>query len=307
MKPSISLKALILGITAALFFAFTFILNKVMASEGGNWIWSSSLRFYWMLPCFFIIVLIRGNLFPLLINIRHHALKWLLWSTIGFGLFYAPLTYSASFSPSWLVASTWQFTIIAGVIIAPFIYKSWSYFSISNFLLASIILLGIVIMQLSQINNITIKDLFTGSSWIILATFCYPLGNRKMIMITKGELDVYQRILGMIICSIPFWFILNIYAIFIEASFPSTDQIQQTFLVGIFSGVIATTLFFYATDLVSHNHKALACTEATQSAEVIFTLIGEIVFLHIILPDFYALLGMIVIIFGMILYSFNAK
>lgn len=300
-------KAIILGITAAFFFAFTFILNKTMAAEGGDWIWSASLRFYWMLPFFFIIVLIRKNLTTLVVNIRNNLLQWFIWSTVGFGLFYAPLTYSASFSPSWLVASTWQFTIIAGVILAPFIYKNKSYFSISNFLLSLIILMGIIIMQLSQVGIIKPESLMVGGSWIILAAFCYPLGNRKMILITKGELDVYQRILGMIICSLPFWLILNAYAIFVKSSLPTTNQIEQTFLVGVFSGVIATTLFFYATDIVSNNHKALACIEATQSGEVIFTLIGEVIFLHILLPDFYALLGMVIIIFGMVLYSFISK
>lgn len=307
INPSPAHKAILLGLTAALFFAFTFVLNKMMASDGGDWIWSSSLRFYWMLPCFLMIVLLRRNLSSLVTEIRRNIVKWIVWSTVGFGLFYAPLTYSASFSPSWLVASTWQFTIVAGVLLAPFIYKSRTYFSLSNLLLASIILLGIIIMQLSQINEIGVQDLISGGSWILLAAFSYPLGNRQMIILTKGKLDVYQRILGMIICSLPFWLLLNIYAMLAEHSFPTINQVKQTFLVGIFSGVIATTLFFYATELVSHNHKALACTEATQSAEVIFTLIGEIIVLHIILPDFYALLGMVIMIIGMVLYSFNAK
>lgn len=300
-------KAIILGILAAFFFAFTFLLNKSMATSGGHWIWSSSLRFYWMLPCFLLIVGIRKNLLPLLKHIKHNFVSWLLWSSIGFGLFYAPLTYSASFSPSWLVASTWQFTIIAGVILAPFIYRSRAYFSMMNFLVSSLILLGIIIMQISQINSIDSKSLIIGSSWIILAAFSYPLGNRKTILLINGELDVYQRILGMIICSLPFWLLLNIYAVVIEHSLPSTTQLQQTFFVGLFSGVIATSLFFYATQIVSHNHKALAYVESTQSAEVVFTLLGEITILQIALPSFYALLGMIVVIVGMVLYSFLAK
>ncbi|WP_392562352.1 multidrug resistance efflux transporter family protein [Orbus sturtevantii] len=278
-----------------------------MAASGGNWIWSSSMRFYWMLPFFLAIVLARKNILPLFIHIRKNVVSWIIWSTVGFGFFYAPLTYSASFSPSWLVASTWQFTIIAGVILAPFIYKHRSYFSIANFSFSLIILLGIIIMQLSQIDNIDIATLVVGSSWIILAAFCYPLGNRKTILMIKGELDVYQRILGMIICSLPFWLILNLYAVLVEKSLPSTEQIQQTFIVGLFSGVIATSLFFYATEIVSGNHKALACVESTQSAEVIFTLLGEMAVLHIMLPSFYALLGMGVVIIGMILYSLFSK
>ncbi|WP_392564133.1 multidrug resistance efflux transporter family protein [Orbus wheelerorum] len=300
-------KAMVLGTLAAFFFAFTFLLNKLMAASGGHWIWSSSLRFYWMLPFFLVIVLIRKNLLPLLAHIKANLLAWVIWSTVGFGLFYAPLTYSASFSPSWLVASTWQFTIIAGVLLAPFIYKNRAYFSIGNFLFSLIILLGIIIMQLSQVATINTKTLMFGSSLIIFAAFCYPLGNRKTILMIKGELDVYQRILGMIICSLPFWLILNLYAILVEKSLPTAEQIQQTFIVGLFSGVIATSLFFYATQLVSHNHKALACVESTQSGEVIFTLIGEMIILHIALPSLYALIGMAIIIIGMILSSLCSK
>ena len=45
---------------------------------------------------------------------------------------------------------------------------------------------------------------------------------------------------------------------------PSSNQITQTFLVAIFSGIIATTLFFYATNMVKHNQTKLAAVEATQ-------------------------------------------
>jgi uncharacterized membrane protein len=73
--------------------------------------------------------------------------------------------------------------------------------------------------------------------------------------------------------------------------------------VAIFSGVIATLLFFTATDLVQNNHKALAAVEATQAMEVIFTLIGEIVLLHAALPNLYSCVGIIMVVAGMILHS----
>ena len=47
------------------------------------------------------------------------APSWLLWSFVGFVLFYGPLTFAAAFGPGWLVSGTWQFTIIAGVLLAP--------------------------------------------------------------------------------------------------------------------------------------------------------------------------------------------
>ena len=55
-------KALILGITASFFFAFTFVLNQQMNLSGGSWFWSSSLRYIFMLPILFIIMIIKKSI-----------------------------------------------------------------------------------------------------------------------------------------------------------------------------------------------------------------------------------------------------
>ena len=49
-------KAFSLGLLAAFFFSFTFILNSQMNISGGSWIWSASLRYLFMFPILFIIV-----------------------------------------------------------------------------------------------------------------------------------------------------------------------------------------------------------------------------------------------------------
>lgn len=297
-------RAFLLGLLSALFFAVTFVVNRLMSVEGGSWIWSASLRFYWMLPFFLIIVILRNNLMPLLTAIKQKPLPWLLWSTIGFGVFYAPLTYAAAFSPSWLVASTWQITIIAGMILAPFINKNHqSSNSKSTYTFSAIILLGIAIMQIQALGSVDLSNLLSGFLWVLVAAFAYPLGNRKMMQLTGGTLDVYQRILGMILCSIPFWIGLNLYGYSSGHPSPSDNQLLQTLIVAVFSGVIATVLFFTATDMVRKDEKGLAKVEATQSAEVVFAVIGEIVILQSPLPDSYALIGMLLVIIGMSLHS----
>ncbi len=70
--------------------------------------------------------------------------------------------------------------------------------------------------------------------------------------------------------------------------------------VAIFSGFIATYLFFYATQLAQHNVKYLATIEATQSLEVIFTIILGIVLLRDSFPNLIKCFGIILIIIGMI-------
>lgn len=300
----ITQKAFLLGLISALFFAVTFVVNRLMSVEGGSWIWSAALRFYWMLPFFLIIVMLRRNLKPLLLAIKQNLGAWLLWSTVGFGIFYAPLTYASVFSPSWLVASTWQITIVAGMILAPFITKNYQSANSKNaYLFSGIIIIGIVIMQINALQSVELFSLLAGLFWVLVAAFAYPLGNRKMMQLANGKLDVYQRILGMIVCSIPFWLVLNLYGYCTGHSLPTESQLVQTLIVAVFSGIIATVLFFTATDMVREDEKGLAKIEATQSAEVLFAVLGEIIILHSPLPDIYALVGIVLVIIGMTLHS----
>lgn len=296
--------ALFFGILAALFFASTFVLNRIMAVSGGSWQWTASLRFLWMLPILFVIVSIRGNLAPLFQAIKSNLLQWLLWSTIGFGLFYATLTFGASFGPSWLVASTFEFTIIAGMFIGPLLEKRGQRKGISkaSLLFSIIIFLGIVLMQISEARATSVKSMLLGTIPVLIGAIAYPLGNRKMMQIAGNKLDAFQRTLGMTLCSMPFWIVLSSFG-YMDSGFPTESQLLQTLLVAIFSGVIATLLFFTATDIVRSDPKALAAIEATQAMEVIFTLFGEIILLHAALPNSYSCAGIGLVVIGMILHS----
>jgi drug/metabolite transporter (DMT)-like permease len=102
------MKEIVLGILASMFFAVTFILNRSMELLGGSWMWSSSLRFLFMIPFLFLIVLLRGKLKQVMVEMSKHPFHWLGWSFCGFVLFYAPLTFAAAYGPGWLVAGTWQ-------------------------------------------------------------------------------------------------------------------------------------------------------------------------------------------------------
>ena len=62
------------------------------------------------------------------------------------------------------------------------------------------------------------------------------------------------------------------YAI-LTVGLPSASQMFQSLLVGISSGVIATVLFFIATDRVRDHQGRLAAVEATQSTEILLLLL----------------------------------
>ncbi|UIR57155.1 multidrug resistance efflux transporter family protein [Sphingobacterium sp. SRCM116780] len=306
MPITVKSKALSLGIFASVFFATTFVLNRMMAVSGGGWQWSAALRFVWMLPILLLIVLARGNLKQLLVEMSKNIGQWLLWSTIGFGLFYALLTFGASYGPSWLVAGTFEFTIIAGMFIGPLLQRRKERQPISKAVLffSSIIFLGIMVMQMAEAKSTSWSVLLLGTIPVLIAAIAYPLGNRKMMILTQGSLDTYQRTLGMTIASMPFWIILMLFG-YHEYGLPGQDQLLQTLLVAIFAGVIATLLFFKGTELIQHDHKALAAVEATQAMEVIFTLIGEIIILHSPFPSYLALTGIFLVVIGMYLHGKN--
>ena len=65
------------------------------------------------------MVLLRGTMGRTMAVIRKAPGKWLLWSTVAFGIFYAPFAFAAAYGPSWLVSGTYQFTMFAGALLTP--------------------------------------------------------------------------------------------------------------------------------------------------------------------------------------------
>jgi drug/metabolite transporter (DMT)-like permease len=307
------MRPILLGILAAFFFAFTFIINRSMELDGGSWIWSASLRYFFMIPFLLLLVYGRKNLKPLLIEMKKNPRSWLLWSFVGFGLFYAPICFSAAYAPGWLIASTWQMTIISGSLLAPLFFENVmtqngpiqvkGRIPFKGMAMSLIILLGIIFMQVEQASTLTPIELLLGVIPVIIASFAYPLGNRKMMDVCGGRLDVFQRVLGMTLASMPLWIVLAIYGL-ITVGPPSVGQSIQSGLVAITSGVIATILFFQATDLVRGNMQKLGNVEATQSMEVLFALIGELILLKAVFPSALSWTGMILVMVGMVLHSY---
>lgn len=310
------MRPILLGVVAAFFFAFTFTFNRAMDLSGGHWIWSSSLRYFFMVPFLLLIVFIRGNLRELLQEMKASPGKWIIWSTVGFGLFYAPLTFAAGYGPGWLVASTFQITIISGSLLVPLFYETIQTSSgpisvrgripYGGLSMSLIILVGIAMMQMEHMNGLSLDNVLFCVIPLVIASFAYPLGNRKMMGVCGGRLDAYQRVLGMTLGSLPFWILLACWEM-TTGVLPSKEQTFQALLVAVSAGIIATVLFFKATDLVKDNMGKLAAVEATQSLEVPYALLGEIVFLSAPLPAPISLLGMCLVVGGMVLHSYVSR
>ncbi|MFB5265541.1 multidrug resistance efflux transporter family protein [Paenibacillus enshidis] len=307
------MKPLWIGILAAFFFAFTFILNRIMNLEGGSWAWSASLRYEMMLPLLLGLVALRGGIAPVFREIRSNPGAWMLWSFIGFVLFYAPICFASVYGPGWLVAATWQLTIVIGLMIAPVLEENWrkqgltvvfkSSIPVAALCTSLIILSGIVLVQAGHAASITGRELLLGVLPIIIACAAYPAGNRKLMQISGGRLDAPQRVLAMTLCSLPFWLLLSLYA-WMTSGPPSASQLYNSLLVAVFSGVAATVLFFQATQMVRSSPQRLAGVEATQSLEVVFALIAEVIVLSAPLPGLTGWTGLLLVVGGMVIHSF---
>lgn len=293
-------KALIQGITGSFFFAFNFILIRSINVGGGYFLWSAVLRYLFTLPLMALLLLPSRGIGPVIQSILKQPGKWLLWSTVGFGLFYAPVSAAAIYGESWFTAAIWQFTIVAGILLTPLFGKP---IPKKNMICSCIIVFGILFMHASKIRS------GVHANWPMLiltmgtGAFSYPLGNRKMMQVCEKEsLTTAQRVFGMTLCSMPFWIVCGGFSWF-RAGLPSASQCIQSFLIALLSGVIATVLFFNATALVRTDPRKLAVIEATQSGEVIFTVILGVLLLKDAMPDAMALTGIGIIIAGMIMNS----
>lgn len=304
------MRPILIGVLAAFFFSFTFVLNRAMELNGDAWVWSASLRFFFMVPLLLLLFLgknFKKNIAPIFVHIKKQPLTWLIWSTVGFGLFYAPLTFATIYAPGWLIAATFQLNIVAGSLLIPFINKNTNRsIPIVSVLISLLIIVGVFLTQVEHAHEVPVAGIVLTLIPLLISAVSYPLGNRKMMQVVNGELTTIQRITGMTICSLPFWFILS-FAGGAYYGAPSGGQVAQTFVVALFSGIIATILFFKATEWVQNDNHKLAGVEATQAMEIIFTLMGEMIFLNMLFPGPVSLIGIALIMLGIIAHSIVAS
>jgi uncharacterized membrane protein len=303
-------RLIITGILSAFFFSSTFVLNRAMSLQGGDWVWTASLRYLFMLLFLGGWLVVAGKSRVLLAVWSAYLRNWCFWTVaggIGFGAFYSLLTFSASFAPGWVVATTWQSTILATPLVLLMFGKK---VPLRGMLFTALIFLGIVLVTYEQASSASVKEMMLGIFPVIGAAFAYPIGNQLLWEARHGGGGIIPRIsdpilddsigrvLIMVLGSLPFWITL---VLVLQPSAPSAGQLVNTAVVALLSGVIATTLFFHA----RHRAKTpfeLSAVDATQSTEVVFSLLGEIVFLHGSIPGMAGCLGIALSVIGLILY-----
>ncbi|BCS87816.1 DMT family transporter [Pseudodesulfovibrio sediminis] len=303
-------RIILVGVLAALFFSSTFVLNRAMSLEGGHWVWSASLRYFWMIAILAVWLTVTGKARLGLDALRLFRKHWLFWTvagSIGFGVFYALITFSSVFAPGWVVAATWQTTILA----TPLVLLGFGRkVPLKALALTVVIFVGVVLVNMEQASSSGLSEVLWGALPVLVASFAYPFGNQLVWEAKKGEHarvpaidhpamdDALCRVLLLTLGSLPLWAVL---IVFISPPLPSMGQVVQTGLVAVSSGVIATSLFLYA----RHRAKStaeLAAADCTQSMEVVFSLAGEAILLGHVMPGFMGWAGICLTMLGLMLY-----
>lgn len=295
-----------LALLSALFFTLTYVLNRSLVAGGGHWAWAVILRYLITLPLLAIALPMLGGLGELPRELRQHARPWLLWSAVGFVLFGIPLTWAASSGPSWLIAGSFQTTVLAGPLLAPLIYHderarlAWPTLSIGALIVA-----GVFALQWGHAHGHLHASEWLAIAAVIVSAFAYPLGNRGLLLHLEQSdhrISAIQRVFGMTLCSWPLWLLFALIA-WCTIGPPTLREALLAGGVALSSGTIATILFFRATDMVRRQPAALAAVEAMQAAELLFATLLGVLFLGEAWPHGYALFGALAIVAGIALFG----
>lgn len=301
-----ALAAVGLALCAALFFTLTYVLNRSLVSGGGHWQWAVILRYLITLPLLALVLPMQGGLGQLPRELRRHPRAWLLWSSVGFFLFGIPLTWAASSGPSWLIAGSFQVTVLAGPLLAPLIYRderrrlAWRSVAIGVLIVA-----GVFALQWGHAHGQLHLSDWLAMGAVVLSAFAYPLGNRMLLLHLEHDeshLSAVQRVFGMTLCSWPLWLLFAVIAWFTIGP-PSWREALLAGGVALSSGTIATVLFFRATDMVRREPTALAAVEAMQAAELLFATLLGVLFLGEAWPQGYSAFGALAIVIGIALFG----
>lgn len=295
--------AVALALAAALFFTSTYVLNRAIANDGGHWAWSAALRYFWTLPLLLALMPWQGGTAPVHAAIRAHPRAWLRCSAIGFLLFCCCLTYAADSAPAWLVAGSFQLTVIAGMLLAPFLYRdARRRLPRPALALGALVFGGVLLMQFGHFQGTLDAAAWIALAAVVVGAFAYPLGNRLLLLHLErsGEsLNATQRVYGMTLVSQPGWLLVAAYAAW-QAGAPSASQVWLAGGVALGSGVIATVLFFHATGMVRDNPAALGAAEAMQGAEILFATALGVAWLGEAWPQGWAALGAALVFGGIV-------
>lgn len=304
-------KIILLGIAAAFFFSSTFAINRWLnVQQGGHWYWTACLRYVYVFIFLSLIVLFYNGVKAYKETIQcffSFSHFWIIAGGIGFGLFYMSLCYAASFSSGWVLATTWQLTILMTPLVIIILGNKISSRGVIYLLT---MFFGIVLVNLNEfhdISSINLKSVIP----IAFAAFCYPLGNTLCKYACDGRYskfridkfsiskNVFSQILLMTLGASP---ILLIVGVIVSPPVPTFTQVYSTAFIAMTTGVVATSFLYKARQLSQNNTFALAAADGTQAAEAPLALFWEWLLFAGLLPSITGFLGLGFVIIGIVLF-----
>ena len=300
-----------LGLVAAALFSVVFVLNRAMSLEGGHWVWSASLRYFYMAALLAAWLLLRRG--PAFLKgvfrlFWERLSFWLLAGSIGFGVFYAAICFAADHAPGWIVAATWQVTILA----TPLVLRAFgSRVPLHGVAFLICIFLGIIILNAQQLTQgVPLSQTLAGVLPVLVAALAFPIGNQLLNRAKHAGgknaevlADPAAAVLLMTLGALPLFIAL------IAATAPpppSSSQLISTAIIAVLAGCLATTIFIYARNLSSDPYR-IAAVDATQAGEVGFALLGEMLLLAAPPPDFLGWLGLLAVMGGLVGFTLKGR
>jgi drug/metabolite transporter (DMT)-like permease len=196
--------------------------------------------------------------------------------------------------------------VLAGPLLAPFIYRdARRHLAWRSVAIGVLIVAGVFALQWGHAQGQLRAGDWLAMAAVVFAAFMYPLGNRMVLLHLEqsgSRIGATQRVFGMTLCSWPLWLVLAV-ATWIFVGPPSGREVLLAGGVALSSGVIATVLFFRATDMVRTEPTALAAVEAMQAAELLFATIIGATMLGEVWPRGFSAFGAVMIIIGIALFG----
>lgn len=315
LKKNQKRSVIFLGLLSALFFSVVFPINYWLTiGEKGHWYWTASLRYIYVFILLSLLILIRKGIKEY-IEVWSCYLSyfyfWLLAGGIGFGGFYLFLCYAANFSTGWILATTWQVTILLTPLVIWLLNKNGKV-PLKGVLYLMLMFCGILLVNLKDDFLLNIHAVY-----IILPTvaaaICYPFGNTLCKYACEGKYqfipinrfsiskDVFCQVLLMTMGALPIFFIVGVI---ISPPILMYSQIWGSGIVAVFVGIIATSFLYKARQLAGNNSFLLAAADGTQAAESLLALFWEYMIFGAALPSLFGWLGLAFVTIGILLFYF---
>jgi hypothetical protein len=279
---------------------------------GGHWVWSAALRYLYLTLMLAVWLCLRHGPALLVAVLRLFARQlafWLIAGGVGFGLFYTGICFAADHAPGWIIAATWQVTLL----LTPLILLGFGVrVPLRGVAFSVVIVIGVLVVNIHRIaEGVPWVQVALGVLPVVVAAACYPFGNQLVNRArhaggAAGVLlgaDPAVAVLLLTLGAMPLFAALIVV---IDPPPPSNGQLISTAAIAIVSGGLATSLFLHARNLSSDPIR-IAAVDATQAGEVVFAMAAEIIFLGAAVPDFVTLGGLLVILAGLAGFVFGSR